>query len=178
MFRGSEDFKVFPLAAIAGTAGATGNLNVRNTNVQSAWIDTRDFEAFYAYVQCDHATWNSADAVTTLKFQQASANASAYAAGTGTKDVTTSGAGLNYNTTNDQLTASDSFAILDCRAEDLDQNGGFRYLRLYAASTGNTAADNLFGFVIAFRNAHKHRQLQGAYAAATQVYVRPGIASS
>src|SRR5579859_3345609 len=125
-YRGSEDFKVFPLAAINGTAGATGNLNTRNTNVQTAWIDTRDFEAFYAYVQCDHATWNGADALTTLKFQQASAVASAYAAGTGTKDLTTSGAGLNYNTTNDSLTASDSIAVLDCRAEDLDQNGGFR----------------------------------------------------
>jgi len=176
--RGSEDFKVFPLAAAAGVAGATGNINVRNTNVQTAWIDTKDFEAFYAYVQCDHATWNGADGLTTLKFQQASAKASDYAAGTGTKDVTTSGAGLNYNTTNDTLTASDSWAIIECRAEDLDQNGGFRYLRLFAASTGNTGADNLFGFVIAFRNTHKRKQLQGAYAAATAVYVRPGVASS
>lgn len=177
-FYGSQDFKVFPLAAAAGTAGATGNINVRNTNVQTAWIDTRDFEAFYAYVQCDHATWNSSDGLTTLKFQQASANSGSYSAGTGTKDVTTSGAGLNYNTTNDTLTASDSVAIIDCRAEDMDQNGGFRYLRLYAASTGNTGADNLFGFVIAFRCAHKHKQLQGAYAAATQVYVNPKVASS
>lgn len=177
-YRGSEDFQVFPINAVNGTQTATGNNNVRNTNVQTAWIDTRDFDAFYAYVQCDHTTWNGADGLTTLKFQQASAKASDYAAGTGTKDVTTSGAGSNYNTTNDTLTASDSFAILDCRAEDMDQNGGFRYLRLFAASTGNTGADNLFGFVIAFRNAHKHKQIQGAYTAATKVYVRPGVASS
>jgi hypothetical protein len=177
-YYGSQDFKVFPIAAAAGTAGATGNINVRNTNVQTAWIDTRDFEMFYGYVQCDHSTWNSADGLTTLKYQQCSAFASAYAAGTGTKDVTTSGAASNYNTTNDTLTASDSIAIIECRAEDMDVGNNFRYLRLYAASTGNTGADNLFGFVIAWRAGHKKRQLQGAYAAATLVYVNAHSNSS
>lgn len=174
----SEDGIVYPIAAANGVAGATGNINVRNTNVQTAWIDMADIDRVYAYVQCDHATWNGADGLTTLKFQQCTAKASAYAAGTGTKDVTTSGAGSNYNTTNDTLTASDSIAIVECRAEDMDATNGFRFLRLYAASTGNTGADNLFGFAIAYKSAHRKKQLQGAYAAATMVYVTPQGPSS
>ena len=177
-FRMSEDAVVYPIAAAAGTAGATGNINVRNTNVQTAWIDMAEYDRVYAFVQCDHATWNGSDGLTTLKFQQCTAKASAYAAGTGTKDLTTSGAGLNYNTTNDTLTASDSIAIVECRAEDMDVSNGFRYVRLYAASTGNTGADNLFGFAIAYNAVHRRKQLQGAYAAATQVYVTPQGASS
>ena len=174
----SEDATVYPIAAAAGVAGATGNINVRNTNVQTAWIDMSLYGRVYAFVQCDLSTWNGADGLTTLKFQQCSAKASAYAAGTGTKDVTTSAAGGNYNTTNDTLTASDSIAIIECRAEDMDANNGFRFLRLYAASTGNTGADNLFGFAIAYNAANRRKQLQGAYAAATLVYVNPQGASS
>ena len=142
-FRASEDLKTYPLSLLNGSASgtATGNINVRNNNVQTVWFSMAEYDRIYAYVQCDHATWNSSDGLTTLKLQQAKDSS-----GTGAKDLTTSGAGSNYNTTNDTLTASDSIAILECRAEDMDQNNGFLYARLYAASTGNTGADNLFGF--------------------------------
>ncbi len=172
-FRASEDSVVYPLSLLNGTAGATGNLNVRNNNVQTVWFSMAEYDRIFAYVQCDHATWNSSDGVTTLKLQQAKDSS-----GTSAKDITTSGAGLNYNTTNDTLTASDSKAILECRAEDMDQNNGFLYARLYAASTGNTGADNLFGFAIAYNAAHQRKQLQGAYTAATLVYVTPQGPSS
>jgi hypothetical protein len=172
-FRFSEDAIVYPLSLLNGSAGATGNLNVRNNNVQTAWFSMAEFDRIFAYVQCDHATWNGADGVTTLKLQQAKDSS-----GTGAKDLTTSGAGSNYNTTNDTLTASDSKAILECRAEDMDTGNGFYYARLYAASTGNTGADNLFGFAVAYNAVHQKKQLQGAYSAATLVYVTPQAASS
>lgn len=172
-FRASEDSVVYPLANKNGVADATGNINVRNTNVQTVWIDMAEYDRLYAYVQLDHLTWNGADGVTTLKLQQAKDSS-----GTGVKDLTTSGAGSNYNTTNDTLTASDSKAILECRAEDLDVSNGFEFVRLYAASTGNTGADNLFGFAIAYNAVHRRKQLQGAYSAAVLVYVSPQGASS
>lgn len=169
----SADRIVYPLSLKNGVADATGNINVRNTNVQTAWVDMRDFEQIFAFVECDAATWNGADGVTTLKLQQATSSA-----GAGVKDLTTSGAGSNYNTSNDTLTASGSIAILEARAENMDMNGGFRYVRLYAASTGNTAADQLFGFMEISRAGHKKAKQQGAYSAAVQVYVTPYGASS
>lgn len=172
-FRFSEDSVVYPISLANAVAGATGNINTRNTNVQTVWFDMAEYDRIFAYVQCDHSTWNGADGLTTLKLQQATSSA-----GAGAKDITTSGAGSNYNTTNDTLTASDSKAILECRAEDMDANNGFHFARLYAASTGNTGADNLFGFAVAYNAAHRRKQLQGAYAAATLVYVNPQVASS
>src|SRR5579884_3247174 len=100
-FRFSEDAIVTPLSLLNGTPGATGNLNVRNNNVATVWVDMAEFDRIFAMVQCDAATWNSSDGLTTLKLQQAKDTS-----GTGAKDLTTSGAGANYNTTNDTLSAS------------------------------------------------------------------------
>ena len=171
--RFSEDAIVTPLSLANGVAGATGNINVRNTNVQTAWVDMAEFDRIFAMVECDAATWNGADGLTTLKLQQATSSA-----GAGAKDLTTSGAGDNYNTTNDTLTASGSIAYLEARAEDMDTGNGFHYVRLYAASTGNTGADNLFGILVRYNAAHRKTQLAGAYAAATNVYVTPQGPSS
>ena len=172
-FRMSEDAVFDPISLKNAVADATGNINVRNTNVETAWLSMAEYDRVYAEVRCDATTWNASDAVTTLKLQQATSSA-----GAGAKDLTTSAAGGNYNTTNDQLTAAKSMAILECRAEDLDQNNSFNYVRLYAASTGNTAADNLFGFVCRYNAAHRRAKLAGAYSAAVLVYVNPQGASS
>ena len=163
----------YPLSLKNGVADATGNINVRNTNVQTAWVSMAEWDRVYAMVECDAATWNGSDGVTTLKLQQATSSA-----GAGVKDITTSGAGLNYNTTTDTLTASGSIAILECRAEDMDQNNNFLYVRLYAASTGNTGADQLFGFMQVYNAAHRKHQQQGAAAAATLAYVTPQTTSN
>jgi hypothetical protein len=167
----SEDAQIYPLSLVNGVAGATGNLNVQNGNVETVWVDVSAFDRISAYVQCDHASWH--DTLTTLKLQQAQDSS-----GTGAKDLTTSAAGGNYDTSVDTLAAAGSFAILEARSADLDANNGFRYVRLYAASTGNTGADNLFGFLVVHEAEDKHRQLQGAYSAATAVYVTPQFASS
>ena len=172
-FRMSENALFEPLSLANAVAGATGNINVRNTNVQTAWVDMAEFDRIYAEVRCDAATWNGADGLTTLKLQQATSSA-----GAGVKDLTTSAAGGNYNTTTDTLTASNSKAILEARAEDLDTTNSFHFVRLYAASTGNTGADNLFGFLARYNAAHDKARLAGAYAAAVTVYVVPQGASS
>lgn len=171
-FRMSEDAVVYPLAFKNAVADATGNINVRNTNVSTAWFDMAEYDRIYAEVRCDAATWNGSDGVTTLRLEQAKTSS-----GGSVKDLTTSGAGKNYNTTTDTLTASNSKAILECRAEDMDVSNGFRYARLYAASTGNTAADQLFGIAIAYNAVHRRKQLAGAPAAAVTVYVTPQLTS-
>jgi hypothetical protein len=172
-FRFSEDATITPISLANAVAGATGNINTRNTNVESIWVDMAEYDRIYAEVRCDASTWNGSDGLTTLKLQQATSSA-----GAGAKDLTTSGAGLNYNTTNDTLTAALSTAIIEARAADMDVANGFNYVRLYAASTGNTGADNLFGVLIRYNVAHRRSQLAGAYVAATQVYISPQQNSS
>lgn len=163
-FRMSEDAKLNATVLANGTLSDMP-LNVRNTNVQTEWMDTRDFERIFAFVQTAHTTWT--DTITTLKLQQATSSA-----GAGAKDLTTSGAGLNYNTTTDTIAAVDNFAILEARCEDMDQNNNFRYVRLFAASTGNSGNDYLANFFLMLHQAsHKKKQQQGAATATTKVYV-------
>jgi hypothetical protein len=90
-----------------GTGVQNGNptaadmpLNVRNGTITTEWMDCRDYEMIHAFIKLAHTTWN--DTITTLKLQQAKDTA-----GTGVKDLTTSGAGSNYNTTNDTLASVD-----------------------------------------------------------------------
>ena len=175
-YRLSQDAVWYPFAYLATVLTAFDAIDIGGTNATTAWIDTRDYEAFYGIIYLSHTNWNSSDSVTTLKFQQASAGTGGVA-GTGTKDVTTSGAGLNYNTTTDTLAAADSEAIIEIRAEDMDQNNAFRFLRLYAAATGNTGPDLIGGGVLVYRSAHKRKYKQGAPAAATMVYVTPQLTS-
>ena len=91
-YRGSEDFVVYPFTNLNNVLTAFDLIDIGGTNAETAWIDTKDFEAFFAYVAISHTTWNASDSVTTLKFQQSSTGGVS-SGGTGTKDVTTSGAG-------------------------------------------------------------------------------------
>lgn len=164
-----------------GTGVQNGNptasdmpLNIKGTTITTEWMDTRDFERIHAFIKTAHTTWNASDTVDTFKLQQAKDTS-----GTSVKDLTTASAGGNYNTTNDKLNTTDCWAHIDARCEDMDQNNGFRYVRVLASSAGNTGNDYISDFYIElFECAHKRKQVMGAYVAQTKVYVNPHAPSS
>jgi hypothetical protein len=160
-YRGSEDFKIAPLYQLNATPGELfGPYDIGGTNASSNWIDMADFDRVYSYIGL--GTWNTSDNLDTCKLQQATSSA-----GAGVKDLTTSGSGVtyNYDTTYSPNTIGD-FVILEARAEDLDNNNGFHWVRVYVAETGNTGVDDVQGFLMLHNKAHKIAQIQGATVAA------------
>ena len=63
--------------------------------------------------------------------------------------------------------------IIEARAEDLDVDNGFDYIRLYVAEGGNTGVDNVTGVVVRYGYAYPKKELQGAASTGSKVYVKP-----
>lgn len=84
------------------------------STVSTGWVAAKDFHSFMAVV---FAGTLGSSATFDAKLQQATA-----AAGTGVKDIT--GKAIT------QVTASDKQAIINCRTEELDVEGGFAFIRL------------------------------------------------
>lgn len=168
--RMSEDAVVYPMAFLNAVPGEPfGPYDIGGTNAQTDWAPMRDFDRVFAMLTI--GTFNASDKVTTLKLQQATS-----AAGAGVKDLTTSGAGATnqYDSTNNPLgVVSGDFAILEARGEDLDVNNGFRYVRMFAAATGNTGTDDVSGFLMIHGAENAKKNQQGAPAANTALYINP-----
>ena len=164
-YRGSEDFKVYPLYQLNTTPGELfGPYDIGGTNASSNWADIADFDRVFAIITL--GTYTGADVPSTFKLEQATSSS-----GAGKKDVTTSGADTtyNYDSTYGPDAAGDTL-IAECRAEDLDSSGGFHFVRVYIAATGNTNVDDVQGFLMLHNKAHRLPQVQGATAAATDTY--------
>jgi hypothetical protein len=149
---------VLPTVSIRNTNSAAAE-----TTYWAAWQDMRDFEHIYAKLQVG-ATFNAADNVTTCKLQQATS-----AAGAGAKDLTTSASGGDYDTDN-PVDAAGNTVVLEARKADLDVTNGFRYVRLYAASTDNTGVDNVEGVLVLHCANEKYAQKEAAAAVGEVVY--------
>lgn len=151
-------FTVLETADIGGTnTGSTGNW--------ATWLDMRDFARVTAVVEL--GTWNSSDDLDTCKLEQATS-----AAGAGAKDLTTSASGGDYDT-DAPVDADGDQVILEARADQLDVQNGFRYVRVYCAEAGNSGTDNVSGFIVRHGG---HRGFENQHAAAVAgsiVYVRP-----
>ena len=125
------------------------------------WAPAHDVRGFHRiYAQLRLGTWNAADDLDTVKLQQCTS-----AAGAGAKDLTTSGSGSAYDYDTDApLDAVTNTITFDLPVELMDIDGGFYYVRLYAAEGGNTDTDNVSG-VIALYNARDKYEERGAAAA-------------
>jgi hypothetical protein len=170
----SEDAKVFPLYGLTGSAGDPfGPYDVGGTYATTNWADMAGYDRVYALVWTDTTI---TDVIDTIKLQQASAG-TLLTAGTGTKDLTTSGSGTTYNYDNaagQVLTAvAGQFCIVEARAENLDSTNGFHFVRLYVASSLDTGVDNVKGFLMLHQAGQKKAALQGAPTANTAIYVTP-----
>lgn len=164
----SESMKVVGLNNLGGSAGEYFLQDIGGTNAETDWVNVTGFDRIYAIVFVS-TTFNSGDAITTLKLEQDIAGD-----GNAKKDLTTSGSGstYDYDTGNANKTAGD-FIVLESRVSQMDVDGGFKYARLYVAATGNSGTDNVGGFLAVYNYAHAQKQLQGA-ASAHKVYVHPG----
>ena len=150
--------EVLETADIGGTdTGAVGNW--------ATWLDMQDFDRVTAILEL--GAWNATDDLDTCKLQQATS-----AAGADAKDLTTSGAGLDYDT-GAPVDADGDQVILEARADQLDAQNGFRYVRAFVAETGNTGVDNVSGVIVRHGPHYGRANLHKAPVAASIVYVRP-----
>jgi hypothetical protein len=146
------------------------SFSVRNTNSAAetvVWkiaVDARPYADIYAKVVLG-LTWNASDDLTTCKLQQCTA-----VDGTGAKDLTTSSATGGYDT-DTPVDALGNSVVLEARVADMDMENGFYYVRVYAASTGNTGTDECHGVLILYNAREKAANKEAAAAAGEVVYL-------
>lgn len=139
--------------------------DIGGTNVATSYLPMKGFDRIMAYVEI--GTWDSTDDLDECRFEQAQD-----VDGTGVKDLTTDASAGNYDTDN-PVDADGDFVILEARAADLDAANNFTHVRLYLAEGGNTGADNVTAVLIRYDKDYSRKELQGAAATGSQVYVEP-----
>ena len=141
--------------------------DIGGTNAQNSggWLPMKNFSRVMVLVVL--ASWDSSDDLDECRLQQATDSS-----GTSAKDFTTDASGGDYDTDN-PVDSDGDFVIIEARAEDLDVDGGFDYIRLYVGEGGNTGTDNVTGVVVRYGYAYPKKELQGAASTGSQVYVNP-----
>ena len=141
--------------------------DIGGTNAQNSggYLSMKNYSRVLAYVEI--GTWDSSDDLDECRLQQATDSS-----GTSVKDFTTDASGGDYDT-DSPLDEDGDFCVIEARAEDLDVDGGFDYIRLYVGEGGNTGVDNLTGVVVRYGYAYPKKELQGAASTGSQVYVNP-----
>lgn len=145
------------------TESDIGGTNSAGSDDAVHWVSMADFRNFLCLVEI--GTWNGTDDLDTCKLEQATD-----AIGTGKKDLTTSGAGLNYDT-GAPVDADGDQVILECQADDLDADNGFTHVRVYLAETGNTGVDNVSAVYIRTGARHAYANRLVTPVAGSKVYV-------
>jgi len=139
--------------------------DIGGTNAQNngGYLSMKNYARVMAYVEL--GTWDSGDDLDECRLQQATDSS-----GTSVKDLTTDASGGNYDTDN-PIDSDNDFVVLEARAEDMDVDNGFDYIRLYVAEGGNSGTDNISGVVIRYGYAYPKKELQGAASTGSKVYV-------
>ena len=140
-----------------------GGTNSAGSDDALHWISLEEFNSFLCLVEL--GTWNAADDLDTCKLEQATTST-----GTGKKDLTTSGADLNYDT-GAPVDADGDRVILEVQADDLDVSGGFKFVRVYLAEAGNTDVDNVSAVYVRANSRNAYSNLMETAAAGSKVYV-------
>lgn len=151
------------VVSIPFTETDIGGTNSAGSNDALHWVDMAGFRSFMCLVEL--GTWDAGDDLDTCKLEQATSST-----GTGKKDLTTSGAGLNYDT-GSPVDADGDQVILECQADDLDVDNGFRYVRVYLAETGNTGVDNISAVYLRTGARDAYSNLMVTPVAGSKVYV-------
>lgn len=105
----------------------------------TGWVDMRDFLAVMAIVTAGDL---GSSATLDAKLEQATSSG-----GAGVKDVTSKA----ITQLTQAGTDSNKQAVINCRAEELDVDGGFRYVRL--SMTVAVATSDCAGLVLGFNPA-------------------------
>ena len=141
--------------------------DIGGTNAQNngGYLSMKNYSRVMAYVEI--GTWDSGDDLDECRLQQATDSS-----GTSVKDFTTDASGGDYDTDN-PVDADGDFVIIEARAEDMDVDSGFDYVRGYVAEGGNSGTDNITGVLIRYGYAYPKKELQGAASTGSKVYVKP-----
>jgi len=139
--------------------------DIGGTNAQNdgGYLSMKNYARALFYVEL--GTWDSSDDLDECRIQQATDSS-----GTSVKDLTSDASGGNYDTDN-PIDADGDFVIIEIRAEDMDVDNGFDFIRGYVAEGGNTGVDNVMGVLIRYGYAYPKKELQGAASTGSQVYV-------
>ena len=139
--------------------------DIGGTNAQNdgGYLSMKNYARALFYVEL--GTWDSSDDLDECRIQQATDSS-----GTSVKDLTSDASGGNYDTDN-PIDADGDFVIVEVRAEDMDVDNGFDYIRGYVAEGGNSGVDNVMGVLIRYGYAYPKKELQGAASTGSQVYV-------
>lgn len=135
--------------------------DIGGTNATSDWKDMADFDRVTGLAII--GTWDGGDDLDGGKLQQADT-----IAGGNVKDLTSSESGGNYDT-DAPLNADGDELIVEARAEDLDVDGGFHFVRFILSEAGNTGVDNVTGVMILHGARYTGPKKQGA-ASLSRVY--------
>ena len=156
----SESLKItlpIPLSDIGGTNTAGSDDTVQ-------WQSMVGVKRGLCYVEI--GTWDAGDDLDTAKLEQASDSA-----GTGKKDLTTSGAGATYDyNASAPIDADGDFIIFDVLPEHLDAANGFTHVRFYGAEGGNTGVDNI-SCVWVMEMMEQYAQRTATAVAASKLYI-------
>ena len=139
--------------------------DIGGTNAQNdgGYLSMKNYARALFYVEL--GTWDSGDDLDECRLQQATDSS-----GTSGKDLTSDASGGNYDTDN-PIDADGDFVIIEVRAEDMDVDNGFDFIRGYVAEGGNTGVDNVMGVLIRYGYAYPKKELQGAASTGSKVYV-------
>jgi hypothetical protein len=161
----SEHELISPIDLLGGSGGQPFLQDIGGTNASTGWENMKGYDRGRAYVEL--GSWDSGDDLDESKVQSNTASS-----GAATAEVTTDLSGGNYDT-DAPIDADGDFIITEFRAEDLDVDSAELYVRYYVAEAGNTGTDNACGYMSLYGYKYPRKELQGAAAAASQVYVDP-----
>ena len=134
-----------------------GATDIHNATATAGWIDTALYDQYAFYViigPTANETWNGADQLDNLHINQANTST-----GGGTKALVPA-VNIDQTAVN---TAGETFC-LECKASDLDTEGGFRWIRLECSEGGNTGDDYCLVSVIMYGARYQHDDMSATTA--------------
>lgn len=155
-----------PRLSETGTWTLVETADIGGTNATSGYVTMSNYDRAVSYNEI--GTWNSTDDLDECRIEQASD-----LGGTGVKDLTTDASGGNYDT-DAPADADGDFVIIEVRAENLDVDNSFDFIRTYTAEAGNTGVDNITTMLNRYVYKYPQEQLQGAATAGSKIYVDVG----
>jgi hypothetical protein len=138
--------------------------DVGGTTAATAYVSMENFSR--AVFFCELGTWNGSDDLDHFRIEQATDSS-----GTSMKELTTDASGGNYDT-DSPLDADGDQGVIEIRAEDLDVDSGFDFIRGVVGEDGNSGTDDVVGVLIRYGAAYRKKEQQGA-ASASIVYADP-----
>lgn len=139
--------------------------DVGGTTASTAYVSLKNYARAAGYVEL--GTWNASDDLDHCRLDAAQDTS-----GTGVGELTTDASGGDYDT-DYPIDADGDFVILEMRAEDLDVEGADVTLRLTVGEDGNSGTDDVMAVLVRYGYAYPQKELQGAAASGSQVYVNP-----